>query len=163
MLGCVSFLSVRGQREKNLRRGRNPAVLLCMTGCCSVNNAKGDVSALFRVSDGSRHLRRRPLPYQMPQVPSGGAAAKAGVRVDDVVVSIDGSNSSVAYKNLIQIIGALGRPVVVGFQRGGGDAGGGAGQVGTRGEEFGPLQRAQEAARRKLDGMKGPPQVRREG
>lgn len=90
---------------------------------------------------------------------NGGAAAKAGVRVNDVVVSLDGSNSSVAYKDLVQIIGALGRPVVVGFQRGSGDAGGGAG--GARGQEAGPLQRAQDAARRKMDELKGPPQVRR--
>lgn len=88
---------------------------------------------------------------------NGGAAAKAGVRVNDVVVSIDGSNSSVAYQDLIQIIGALGRPVIVGFERGGGDAGGG----GARAQETGPLQRAQDAARRKMDELKGPPPVRR--
>lgn len=94
-------------------------------------------------------------------VAAGGAAAKAGVRVHDTVASIDGNSSSIAYKDLIGIIGAVGRPVVMGFQRsgGGGGGGGGAGGAGARGQEAGPFQRAQDAARRKIDGLKGPPQV----
>lgn len=87
------------------------------------------------------------------------------MHVNDMIVSVDGSETP-GYTELIQIIGALGRPVVVGIQRGSGGGRGGTaaaatGGAGARGQETGPFQRAQEAARRKMDEMKGPPQVGR--
>lgn len=81
----------------------------------------------------------------------GEAAAKAGVRVNDTVVSIDGEASPAAYEDLRDMIAARGRPVVVGFDR----SGSGGGGV----EEAGPFQRAQDAAKRRMGELKGPPQV----
>ncbi len=82
------------------------------------------------------------------------------MRVGDAIVSIDGSGSG-GYAELIQILPALDRPVVVGLQRGSGGGGGGGGAPGGGGKDGWPFQRVQEAARRKMDEMKGPPPVRR--
>lgn len=90
-------------------------------------------------------------------VTHGGPAAKAGASVSDIVVSIDGSTSLVTYKDLIQTVDAIGPPVGVGFERGGGDAREGTGS-GGRDEEPGQLQRAQATLR--TDERKEPPQVR---
>ncbi|CAM9879279.1 unnamed protein product [Pylaiella littoralis] len=88
----------------------------------------------------------------------GEAAAKGGVRASDTVVSIDGNPSPASYEELRDIIGTIGRPVVVGFYRSGSGGGAGAGVGGARGQEAGPFQRAQDAARRKMDELKGSPQ-----
>lgn len=106
-----------------------------------------------------RRRRRCPLRNQSP-VTSGGAAAKAGVRVNDTIAAIDGNASPAAHEDLVDIIRAIGRPVVIGFHRSGG-GGKEAKGAGARAQEPGPFQRAQDAARRKMDEIKGPPQVRR--
>lgn len=93
-----------------------------------------------------------------PSVIKGEAAAKGGVRASDTVVSIDGNPSPASYEELRDIIGTIGRPVVVGFYRSGSGGGAGAGVGGARGQEAGPFQRAQDAARRKMDELKGSPQ-----
>eukprot|EP00904_Undaria_pinnatifida_P004058 jgi/Undpi1/13653/HiC_scaffold_9.g03307.m1 len=96
-------------------------------------------------------------------VKAGSAASKSGVRAKDVVKAVNG-NPCLAYDNLMAIIGAMGRPVQMEFRRlgaDGGDGGGGGGGGGgarSQSEEPGPFQRAQDAARRKMDELKGPPQ-----
>lgn len=86
----------------------------------------------------------------------GGAAAKANVRANDVVEAVNG-NPSPNYSGLIAVIGGVGRPVEIAFYRPGTSSDGGK-PSGT-GREPGPLQAAQDAARRKINRMTGPPQV----
>ena len=59
-------------------------------------------------------------------VQHGGAAAKAQVQPKDIVNSING-NPCPLYEGLIETIGAVGRPVVLGFFRPGNDSGKGGG------------------------------------
>ncbi|CBJ30220.1 conserved unknown protein [Ectocarpus siliculosus] len=90
-------------------------------------------------------------------VSNGGAAAKAGVRVNDTIAAIDGNASPAAHEDLVDVVRAIGRPVVIGFHRSGG-GGKEAKGAGATAQEPGPFQRAQDAARRKMDEIKGPPQ-----
>ncbi|CAM9352758.1 unnamed protein product, partial [Ectocarpus sp. 8 AP-2014] len=90
-------------------------------------------------------------------VTNGGAAAKAGVRVNDAIAAIDGNASPVAHEDLVDVIRAIGRPAVIRFHRSGGGGTEGEG-AGARAQEPGPFQRAQDAAWRKIDEIKGPPQ-----
>ncbi|CAM9252295.1 unnamed protein product [Ectocarpus sp. 8 AP-2014] len=103
-----------------------------------------------------RRCRRCPLRNQ-PPVTNGGAAAKAGVRVNDAIAAIDGNASPAAHEDLVDVIRAIGRPVVIGFHRSGG-GGKEAKGAGASAQEPGAFQRAQDAAWRKIDEIKGPPQ-----
>lgn len=82
------------------------------------------------------------------------------MRVNDTITAIEGNASPAAHEDVVDIIRAIGRPVVIGFQRSGG-GGKEAKGAGSRAQEPGPFQRAQDAARRKMDEIKAPPQVRR--
>lgn len=143
----------------------------------SVSNTLGPLRhVLFRRSIAFVPINATPSPPpSLPPVPlawkplnhravkAGGDASKANVRVKDVVRAVNG-NPCPSYDSLIAIIGAVGRPVQVEFQRlgtdgGVGGGGGGAGAARSQDEGSGHFQRAQEAARRKMEELKGPSQV----
>ncbi|CAM9431207.1 unnamed protein product, partial [Discosporangium mesarthrocarpum] len=92
------------------------------------------------------------------EVQSGGTAAKNDVQVGDIILTIDGTRAPL-FKELLAVLSALGRPLQIGFDRPGGK---GSSAVDTpegkpdASNALGPLQRAQEAARRKFQELQKP-------
>ncbi|CAM9111995.1 unnamed protein product, partial [Choristocarpus tenellus] len=83
----------------------------------------------------------------------GGPAAKGGVACNDVIATVDGTNAPM-YNEVVTVVGVLGRPLVIGFYREGKKQSIGEERAGVNTESKKPLsalQRAQEAARRKIE------------